>query len=104
MPNYLYANSVYVPLSKVYLHLSLSLTLFLPSPSPSLPLLFPQSFPVESNKITSLCCVINYMWLGTEEGKLFIYDAINKNTLINRQLTSTPGQGIVAIYHQLTLR
>ena len=44
------------------------------------------------------------MWLGTEEGRLFILDAINKNSLIDRQLTATPGQGIVAIYHQLIMR
>ena len=94
MPDYFNANYfVCTPVKGIDSSLSLSL-------SPQ----FPQSFPVESNKITSLCCVINYMWLGTEEGKLFVYDAINKNTLINRQLTSTPGQGIVAIYHQLTLR
>lgn len=51
-----------------------------------------------------MCCVINYMWLGTEEGKLFLLDAVNKTTLIDRQLTATPGQGIVAMYYLLVMR
>ena len=44
------------------------------------------------------------MWLGTEEGQVFILDAVTKHTLLDRHLAVLPGQGISSIHHILTNR
>lgn len=63
---------------------------------------FPQSFHVGNSKITSICGVNDTMWLGTEKGVVFIYDAISRNFLLERLLAVLDGQGITAIAHVST--
>jgi serine/threonine protein kinase len=63
-----------------------------------------QSFPVSNSRITSMCCVVDTVWVGTEEGQLFLYDAVTKNEILTRQLALLPGQAISNITHLPTLR
>ena len=58
-----------------------------------------QSFTISNSKITSICGVNDTMWLGTEKGIVFIYDAISRNLLLERLLAVLPGQGITSITH-----
>jgi hypothetical protein len=51
-----------------------------------------------------MCCVVDTMWLGTEEGELFLYDALTKNELLSRILALLPGQSLSHIAHLPTLR
>ena len=44
------------------------------------------------------------MWIGTEEGQLFLFDAMTKNEILDRQLALLPGQSISHITHLPTLR
>ncbi len=44
------------------------------------------------------------MWVGTDEGQLFVLDAITKHTLLDRQLAVLPHQGIASIHHILANR
>lgn len=39
------------------------------------------------------------MWIGTEKGVIFIYDAISRNFLLERLLAVLDGQGITSIAH-----
>ena len=63
-----------------------------------------QSFPVSSGRITSMCCVVDTMWVGTEEGELFIFDSLTKNEILSRILALLPGQSISNITHIPTFR
>ena len=51
-----------------------------------------------------MCCVVDTMWLGTEEGELFIFDALTKNEILSRLLALLPGQSISHISHLTSLR
>ena len=63
-----------------------------------------QSFPVCSAKITCICAVNYCMWLGTDEGQLYVLDAITKHTVLDRQLAVLAHQGISSIHHILSNR
>ena len=51
-----------------------------------------------------MCCVVDTMWVGTEEGQVFLYDALTRNYLLDRHLALLPEQAITSITHLLTLR
>lgn len=44
------------------------------------------------------------MWLGTDVGKIFILDTISKHSLFNRCLSVHNDQGIIGLYHLVSLR
>ena len=44
------------------------------------------------------------MWIGTEDGRLFLYDAVTRHYIIDRQLAVYAGQPITSITHLPTLR
>ena len=51
-----------------------------------------------------MCCVVDTMWVGTEEGQLFLFDSLTKNEIFSRSLALVPGQSISNITHLSTLR
>ena len=51
-----------------------------------------------------MCCVVDMMWIGTEEGQLFIFDALTKYEILTRHLALLPDQSITNITHIPTLR
>ena len=51
-----------------------------------------------------MCCVIDTMWVGTEEGQLLLFDALTKNDILSRHLALLPDQSITNITHLTTLR
>ena len=51
-----------------------------------------------------MCCVVDTMWIGTENGNLVIHDALTKNPILERYLALLPGQSITSITHLPTLR
>ena len=61
-------------------------------------------FPISNARVTALCCVIDTMWVGTEEGQLLLFDALTKNEILTRQLALLPGQAISHITHLTTMR
>ena len=61
-------------------------------------------FPVSNARITAMCCVIDTMWVGTEEGQLLLFDALTKNDILSRHLALVPDQSISSITHLTTLR
>ena len=63
-----------------------------------------QMFPISSARITAMCCVVDTMWVGTEEGELFIFDSLTKNEMLSRLLALLPGQAITNITHLTSLR
>ena len=63
-----------------------------------------QFLPVSNARITNMCCVVDTMWIGTDEGQLFLFDALTKNEILTRQLALLPGQAISNITHIPTLR
>ena len=72
--------------------------------SPHLPPLQSQMFPISNSRITAMCCVIDTMWVGTEEGQLLLFDALTKNDILSRHLALLPDQSITNITHLTTLR
>ena len=44
------------------------------------------------------------MWLGTEDGQILILDVISKQILFRRYLSVHSDQGIVGLYHLLSIR
>ena len=51
-----------------------------------------------------MCCVVDTMWVGTEEGGLYLFDSLTKNEILSRILALLPGQAITNITHLTTLR
>ena len=62
-------------------------------------LVYLQSIQVCQARITNICAVNDTMWLGTEEGQVFIYDAVSRTLIEDRHLAVLPGQGITSISH-----
>ncbi len=58
-----------------------------------------QSLSVCPARITAICAVNDTMWVGTEEGQVFIYDAVSRMLIEDRHLAVLPGQGIMSISH-----
>ncbi len=58
-----------------------------------------QSLSVCPARITAICAVNDTMWVGTEEGQVFIYDAVSRILIEDRHLAVLPGQGIMSISH-----
>ena len=52
----------------------------------------------------AMCCVNQQVWVGTVEGQLMVYDALNHYEIFNRHLAIKGDQGIVFIGHLTTLR
>ena len=63
-----------------------------------------ETISVGRSSTLAMCCVNQQVWLGTVEGQLMVYDALNHFELFNRHLAIKSDQGIVFIGHLTTLR
>ena len=63
-----------------------------------------ETISVGCSSTLAMCCVNQQVWLGTVEGQLMVYDALNQFELFNRHLAIKSDQGIVFIGHLTTLR
>lgn len=59
---------------------------------------------VECAPVTAMCCVNQQVWLGSEDGRITLYDGINHSESFSRYLSIKPDQGILFISHFTKLR
>ena len=57
------------------------------------------SIEFDTSPVTAMCCVNQQVWLGTKDGQIIIYDAVNHSKLFDRHLAIKSDQSIVYISH-----
>lgn len=63
-----------------------------------------ECFELSYGPITSMCNVSQQVWLGSEDGRIILYDALNHSMVFSRILAIKSGQGILYISHLTKLR